>query len=356
MPEQQPVSAVEGAEVVFRLADPDHSLSGVRLWQDLAIPGDRLEFAQVDGGWELRLPRPSVHRMEYMFEVRDDDGEVTLGLDPSNPLVVGGAFGEHSWLELPGYVAPGWIDVEPVQSTIDDLPVTGTPVGDIEVRVWSPADADAAEALPLLLSHDGPEFMTYAGLTHYVGAMVAGGGLPGLRLALLRPGERNPWYAANDDYAATLVKHALPAVTAAYATEAEPVLMGASLGALAALHAEWKHPGTFGGLFLQSGSFFTLQTDPQEADFSHFAAVTGFVTEVLAATDPPSRPMIVMTSGSVEENVHNNRVMSAHLGSLGYDVEYGETPDVHSFTAWRDALDPYLTALLLRVWRRDAAA
>ena len=51
--------------------------------------------------------------------------------------------------------------------------------------------------------------------------------------------------------------------------------MGRSLGALAALHAEWAHPGTFAGLFLQSGSFFTVETDPQEQDFSAFGAVTG---------------------------------------------------------------------------------
>lgn len=349
-------STVEGAEVVFRLADPDDTLSGVRLWQDLGVPGDRLDFDRVAGGWELRLPRPSVHRMEYLFEVHDDAGEVSTRLDPTNPLVVGGAFGEHSWLELPGYVAPGWIAVEPVGSTLDDLGVPDTPVGDVDVQVWSPSDAARDEALPLLLSHDGPEFATFAGLTHYVGAMVAGGDLPRLRLALLRPGERNTWYSANEDYATAVVEHILPAVVGGYACAGEPVLMGASLGALAAMHAEWTHPGTFGGLFLQSGSFFTLQTDPQEADFSHFADVTGFVTEVLATTEPPSRPRVAITSGSVEENVHNNRVLSAHLTSLGYDVEYAETPDVHNFTAWRDVLDPYLTGLLLRVWGHDGAA
>lgn len=349
-------SAVEGAEVVFRLPDPEHALAGVHLWQDLGIADDKLDFDRVGDGWELRLARPSVHRLEYLFEVRDGAGAVSSRLDPTNPLVVGGAFGAHSWLKLPGYVAPDWVDIEPVESTLDDLTVPATPVGDVDVQVWSPADAAPDEALPLLLSHDGPEFMTYAGLTHYVGAMVARDALPRLRLALLRPGVRNSWYSANDGYATTLVGHVLPAVTHDYSAEGDPVLMGASLGALAAMHAEWTHPGTFAGLFLQSGSFFTMETDPQEADFSHFADVTAFVREVLGTADPPSRPRVAMTSGSVEENVHNNRVMAAHLGDLGYAVEYGETPDVHNFTAWRDVLDPYLTALLLQVWGDGRAA
>ena len=44
------------------------------------------------------------------------------------------------------------------------------------------------------------------------------------------------------------------------------MLTGQSLGALAALHAAWNQPDTFGGLFLQSGSFFTHDLDPQESE------------------------------------------------------------------------------------------
>jgi enterochelin esterase family protein len=343
--EQPQVSAVEGAEVVFRLADPEHALGGVRLWQELGLAAELLEFKPVGYGWELRLPRPSVHRMEYLFDL-DETGTIT---DPTNPRVVGGAFGEHSWLPLPGYVEPAWLAVEPVGSTLTPLAVEDTPVGPVEVQVWAPDGIAPSFELPLLLSHDGPEFASYAGLTQYVGAMVASGDLPPLRLALIRPSERNLWYAANPDYATALTQHVLPAVTAAYASR-KPVLMGASLGGLSALHAEWNHPGTFAGLFLQSGSFFALETDPQESDFEYFAEVTGFVGTVLAAGEPPSRPLVAMTAGTPEENVHNNRVMAARLAELGLEVTFDETPDMHNFTAWRDVLDPCLTALLQRTW------
>ena len=342
--------AVEGAELVFRLDDPDHDLAGVRLWQELGIPGDQLDFAEVDGGWELRLPRPTAHRLEYLFEVRDGDGQAALRVDPTNPLVVDGAFGEHSVLELPGYTAPPWADVDPVASVSEPLVVARTVLGDVQVSVWSPADADPDEPLPLLVAHDGPEFASYAGLTQYVGAGVADKELPRMRVALVAPGERNRWYSADLDYAAALVHRVLPEVRATYACASDTVLMGASLGALAALHAEWSHPGTFAGLFLQSGSFFTRDTDPQEEDFSGFGAVTSFVRRVLAAGVAPSRPAVGMTAGSAEENVHNNRVMAAQLSELGLEVSFAESPDAHNFTAWRDTFDPHLTALLQRVW------
>jgi enterochelin esterase-like enzyme len=338
------VSAVEGAEVVFRLADPSHAYTGVRLWQELGLAAELLEFKPVDYGWELRLPRPSVHRMEYMFDIAD----VGMQTDPTNPRVVGGAFGEHSWLPLPGYAEPAWIDVEPIPSTLTPLAVT-SPVGAVEIQVWAPEGIAPTFELPLLLSHDGPEFAAYAGLTHYAGAMVAGSTLPPFRLALIRPTSRNLWYSANPQYSEALTQYVLPAIETQYRSR-RPVMMGASLGALAALHAEWHYPGTFDGLFLQSGSFFTPETDPQEARFTYYAEVTGFVNQVLTATTAPSTPNVAMTAGTPEENVHNNRVMAAHLADLGLNVDFRETPDMHNFTAWRDVLDPDLTDLLRRTW------
>jgi enterochelin esterase-like enzyme len=344
------VSTVEGAELVFTLDDPDRHLAAVRLWQELGLPGERLDFSRVDGGWQLRLPRPSVHRVEYLFEITSADGSRTTEVDPTNPLRVDGAFGQRSVLELPGYTAPTWCDVEPVPGRVQPLAVSGTPLGTVDLQVWSPSDVDPAEPLPLLAAHDGPEMDAYAGLSHYVGAMIAGDELPRIRLALLAPGERNRWYGADLDYAAALAHRVLPAVREQYATTDDMVLMGASLGALAALHAEWSHPGTVAGLFLQSGSFFTPRTDPQERDFSGFGPVSAFVRRVLDAPSAPSAPVVAMTCGSAEENVHNNRVLAARLSELGWEVSYAESPDVHSFTSWRDTFDPHLTTLLQRVW------
>jgi enterochelin esterase family protein len=343
------VSAVEGAEVVFRLGDAPHAFTGVRLWQELGLPAELLEFKPVDYGWELRVPRPSVHRMEYLFDIAD----LGMQTDPTNPRVVGGAFGEHSWLPLPGYVEPSWLTTTPIASTLDPL-VVDAPVGPIDVQIWAPDGISPPFELPLLLSHDGPEFAQYASLTHYAGALISEGSLPPFRLALIRPTSRNLWYAANPEYAVSLTQHVVPAVQAQYKSR-RPVMMGASLGALAALHAEWNHPGTFDGLFLQSGSFFTPETDPQESKFEFYAEVTAFVEQVLTATTAPRRsdagtPMVAMTAGATEENVHNNRVMAARLTELGLEVTLDETPDMHNFTAWRDVLHPDLTDLLQQTW------
>ena len=356
MPTPQ-VTTVEDGEVVWRLASADHQIEKVRLWSDFDL-GDNA-FEPVDGGWELRLRSenlPPVDRLEYLFEVTEG-GETDWRLDFGNPLRVGGAFGDHSWLPL-GYQPPSWLEVEPVAGDRRSLVVT-TPADDVHVQIWSPAGARAGDRLPLLLCHDGPEMDTLGELTRFIGTMITSERLPPIRVGLLAPGARDERYAANPMYAEALCRQVVPAVLEAAPSDKPPVLMGQSLGALAALHAEWTHPGTFAGLLLQSGSFFTPELDAQESGYSQWGAVTAFVAEVIGARC--ARPFdklreqglrgripVTVCFGSAEENAGNNLLMAAKLSELGYDVSTGSVRDGHNFTCWRDLLDPYLVDLLTR--------
>lgn len=345
------MTTVEDDVVVFRLPDREGEVDGVRLWSDFDL-GDT-DFTPGAAGWELRMPigkLPPVARLEYLFEVTRDE-ETGSVLDPGNPLRVGGAFGAHSWISL-GYRPPAWLAVEPVLGERQPLLVAGTDVGDVDVEIWSPDGTDPGEPLPLLLSHDGPEMDQLGELTRFVGAMIAAGRLPPIRVALLAPGARDERYAAHPAYAASLCQAVVPAVLDLAPSGQRPVLMGQSLGALAALYAEWTHPGTFAGLLLQSGSFFTLELDPQESGYASWGPVTRFVAEVLAAGVAPSLPAVDVCWGSAEENAANNRQLAAKLATLGVPVETGEVPDGHTFTCWRDLLDPHLPGVLTRAWRR----
>ena len=127
--------------------------------------------------------------------------------------------------------------------------------------------------------------------------------------------------------------------------------MGESLGALAALHAAWTSPGALAGIFLQSGSYFTADLDPQESGFEFWPAVTGFVASLRAAEQAaPDAPVTTLTCGTAEENHANNLAMRDTLARVGVETSWGEVRDGHTWTCWRDTLDPYLTDLLVRVW------
>ncbi len=338
--------------VTFRVPDPEHDLAGVRLVQDVRIPGDRLDFGYREDHWELRIDRPAVTRMEYLFELRRPDGSSQTVLDPGNPARVDGAFGPKSVREF-SYTAPRWLTAQAEPGTSQEFEVlAGQLHALVSVRIWSPAGAPDDEPLPLLIVHDGPEYDSLADLTRYLSAGVTGTWLPPLRAALLGPGSRDRWYSANLGYARALRHAVIPALTGRVATKAR-VGMGTSLGALAMLHAHCRFPDSFDAMFGQSGSFFTPRFDDQERCFPYYRRIVSFVSGVHGAGNRgglPGRPIPTMlTCGAIEENVENNRLMAHTLRAHGYPVSLHEVPDTHNYTAWRDSFDPYLTELLWQV-------
>lgn len=217
---------------------------------------------------------------------------------------------------------------------------------ELAVGVWSPGEGE----LPMLIAHDGPEYAERADLTHYAGAMIGRGALPPFRIALLPPGERDEWYTASAAYGRALCFRILPALADEVAVAGRPVGMGASLGAVAMLHAQRRWPGTLGGLFLQSGSFFFSRFDNHESGFARYGRVVRFVRGVVRAQSHPDPVDVEMTCGAGEENVHNNRLMSAALASQDYRACLNELPEQHNYEGWRDALHPHLTRLLAALW------
>jgi len=246
--------------IVFTVADPEHRLAGVRLRHELDLPDADREFGFDTGVWSLDLPRPHVARLEYQVELRHPDGGAETVTDPGNPRSTPGAFGAMSVLELPGYTAPAWLDRAPPWPVRTELAVE-TAVGPVEVTVRSPAAATTR----LLLAHDGPEYDALAALGGFAAALVQDGRLPPFHLALAAPGARNDRYSAGPAYTAALATEVLPQLRRTLVSTGPAVLMGASLGALAVLHLQRRHPDLVAGMFLQSGSFFTPELDAGKA-------------------------------------------------------------------------------------------
>ena len=219
--------------------------------------------------------------------------------------------------------------------------------------VWSANGVEPDALLPLLVVHDGPEYAAHSSLLRMFDSAVAELELRPFRAALLAPpGDRNETYSASTRYSNALAWEVVPALREVAPTPDLPgarVGMGASLGALAAFHAHRVQRHLFGGLFLQSGSFFRRATDAQESGFPRFERISRFVGGVLRADSTAPIP-IVMTCGRTEENVGNNRALRDALVRQRYDVALHEHPDLHNWVSWRDTFHPHLVALLERLW------
>jgi enterochelin esterase family protein len=338
----------DATEICFRLRDQDRRLTGVRLVQGVLPRGTPTDFTYDAAArtWELRLPRPAVQRLEYKLELTRAGGDTEIVCDPDNPLRVGGGFGDSSELRCPGYQEPSWLRLPAAPGRWRDLHLPLPAVrGEMVARIWSPA----TPADRVVVAHDGPDYQRYGELGRYTAAMIGAGRVPPYHLVLLPAGERLEWYAASPAYARALAVDVLPKLAAELGSARPVVGVGASLGALAMLHCQRRHPAGFAGLFLQSGSFFQPRFDRQESGFRRYLRIVRFTGQVLRSADGPAVP-VALTCGGVEENLANNADMAATLRRQGYHVTFAEVPDAHTWTGWRDAYDPHLTALLQRVF------
>lgn len=339
--------------VVLRLEDPANAYSAVRLSSDLHLTHEQRSFSRNGDGWRLEVELPDVLRLEYKLEVDHDGGGTEHILDPGNDKRAPGAFGDKSVLELDGYEAPAWLGAEAVPGRFDEIVIRGRGLGAlVAMRVWSPEDSPPGTPLRLLLANDGPEYDALSGLTQYAGAMIASGALPPFRVGMLQPGDRDSWYSASAAYSRVLDNDVLPQLRGTFGVINAPVGMGASLGALAMLHAQRRFARMFSGLFLQSGSFFMPRYDSQESGFSRYARITRFVRDTRRDGDYAFPVPVTLTVGKGEENASNNRAMARSLAGQGYEVAMEEVLDMHNYVGWRDAFDPHLTTLLKRAWTR----
>jgi enterochelin esterase-like enzyme len=322
------------------VSDLGRVLHEVTLGQDLVRPRRGPQFEWRDGAWRLEFARPEVDRMEYLIGF---DGAFVP--DPANPLRAPSPFGDKSVIEWPEYRPPEWLDSIADSGPIDELEIRCRRlVARVRVLIYSTPEPPGTDA-PLIVAHDGPEYAAYAGLTRYLDVMSWQELIPPLRAALIQPVDRDETYSASAFYSAALVRELLPEITR-HAPHSKRIGMGASLGALAMLHAHRRHPRSFDGLLLQSGSFFRQRWDKIESGFPRYRRITRFVGAVLRG-DGVERPIpVAVTCGRAEENRRNNEAVVDALISQGYPAWISVRRDAHTWTCWRDSFDPHLPMLL----------
>jgi len=363
MPATESVPVVPGAEtgppaplvtddsVSWRLPAGliEPTATGVDLGVDWTLPASGTFLPDGDGGWLLELDRPLAHRFEYKLIVHTPAGDQFV-TDPTNPLQVPGPFGDKSEIRFPDYRPPAWLGTAADGRLVDiEDPPSALEVP-VPIRLFTPVGLADDAAAPLLIVHDGSDMAERGSLLGWVCAQSEP-----IRVALLDPpdGFRNPWYAADPDYADHIGAVLIPALREQLAVTAVAGI-GVSLGAVAMMTIHRRHPEALDALALQSGSFFTAELDPQESDWPEFTRVCTAVAAFTAALPPQVRPIpVLMTVGAVEENRANNEQMSGALTFQGYHVDARIVPDAHTMIGWRDAWSPGLDTLLHNLTTTD---
>lgn len=291
--------------------------------------------------WFLHIELPPGSRIEYKFEVvRGGHGEWLV--DPLNPVKANDPYGANSVCQGWGYERPDWTlpDPQSRRGAIDELRVGSRAFGEERgVQVYLPARFRRTRRYPLLVVHDGHDYLRYAAIGTVLDNLIHRLEVASLIVAFTQSPDRLREYAADERHASFMVDELLPALRARLPLEDTPetrVLMGASFGAVATLHTAWRHPGAFGGLLLQSGSF-AFSDIGEHRRGPLFDPVARFVNTLRAGTGRPA-DRIYMSCGVYESLIYENRSLLPLLRDRGCEVRYDEARDAHNWENWRDRL------------------
>jgi enterochelin esterase family protein len=311
----------------------------------VGLPPD-LAFSRVPDAdlWYLVLRLPSGSRVEYKLEITDAAGQHLIE-DPLNPLRANNPFGANSVCEAAGYRTPPWAEHHPAapEGTLKDHVLTSAALGRAaSTTLYLPPgfDSGSATRYPLLIVHDGGDYLHYAQLKTVLDNLIHRRLLRELIVGFSEPGERLVEYADDPRHAQFMTDELVPALEAELPLVAEPSgrgLMGASFGAIAALAAARRYPQFFGRLLLQSGSFAWSSNGCNQRRGPIWEPVKAFVDGYTAAPTPVSERVFV-TCGVYESLICENRALVPRLRETGMDVAFAESLDGHNWESWRDRL------------------
>jgi len=334
------VPVVEGSKVTFLFRGQADEVR-LRHWIYGLTTAERLHRIPGSDLWWLVMELPEGSRVEYKLEVTRGK-EVQWIEDPLNPNKARDPFGANSVAHGAGYEVPGWTRPDPsapegsLEERVFRSPALGGPR---RLTLYRPARFRESRRYPLLLVHDGGDYLRYAGLKTVLDNLIHRLEIPSVVAALMHPPDRMEQYRANEAHARYLTHELVPWLEKELPLMGTPegrCLMGASLGAVASLSTAARHPGFYGRLLLQSGSF-AFSDIGEHGRGPVFDPIAEFVNRFRRNPTAVSR-RVFLSCGMYESLIYENRSLVPLLQRTGMDVRFVEARDGHNWENWRDRL------------------
>jgi len=293
--------------------------------------------------WYLVLELPPGSRINYQVEVRRGD-RVERGNDPLNPKVSYSPVGTSSVCFAHGYTTPDWTEPDPDArpGELTELMLPSRALRrDCRVTVYLPARLRRTAAYPLLVVHDGGDFLQYAAAKTVLDNLIHRLDVAETVVAFVDPGDRLAEYADSTAHARFLTRELVPRLEAdlpLVAQRSGRCLLGSSFGAVASLATAYRAPDFYGSLVLMSGSF--VFTDIGAADHGGGPVFDPVVRFVNRYRQRPRRlaDRLFVSCGVYEPLITANRSIVHTFESTGMAVRFVETRDGHDWENWRDTL------------------
>ena len=292
--------------------------------------------------WYLVIDIPPRSRVEYKLEVHKDGGARWIE-DPLNPNRARDPFGANSVVHGAGYEIPLWSKHDPI-SRVGHLESVGFESkilgGQRRCLLYLPARFRRTRQYPLLVVHDGADYIKYAGLKTVLDNLIHRLEIPEMIVVFIDSPDRLREYANDVNHARFLTEELVPDLERRLPLIGRPharCLMGASFGGVAALSTAFRYPGFWGRLLLQSGSFAFTDIGKNTRRGPLFDKVVEFVNDFRQHPTALSERVYV-SCGVYESLIYENRSLVPLLQSTGMQVRFVEARDGHNWENWRDRL------------------
>lgn len=339
--ERHDVPIIEGDRATFVYRGPADEVRLVHRVVGVP-PGVPLRRVENTDLWYVVLELPAGSRVEYQFEVVHDGERVQMN-DWRNPRVAHSPVGSSSVCHAHGYEVPAWTqpdkDSRPgrlVQVDVHSRALRRTS----PVQVYLPARFRTNARYPLLVVHDGPDFLQYAAAQTVLDNLIHRLDLAATIVAFIAPGDRLREYANSAAHARFVSSELIPTLEAQFPLlghRGGRALMGSSFGAIAAFSTAYRSPHLYGSLVLQSGSFVFTDIGMDHGGGDVFDPVVRFVNRYRARPAHVADRLFV-SCGVYEPLIVPNRSMVPTFEAAGMTVKYVEARDGHSWENWRDRL------------------
>jgi enterochelin esterase-like enzyme len=297
--------------------------------------------------WYLVLDLPEGSRVNYQLEIRRGD-HVERTNDPLNEKLSYSPVGTSSVCFGHGYETPEWTMPDPEARSGELLQLTVPSRAlqrDCPVTLYLPARFRRTVSYPLLLVHDGPDFLQYAAAKTVLDNLIHRLDVAETVVAFLHPKDRLTEYANSAAYSRFLTNELVPRLETKLplmGKRSARCLLGSSFGAVASLSAAVRSPDTYGSLVLMSGSFVFTDIGTDHGGGDAFDPVVKFVNRYRTRPTHVADRLFV-SCGVYEPLIAPNRSMVPTWESTGMTVRYVEARDGHNWENWRDRLRDALT-------------
>jgi enterochelin esterase family protein len=271
-------------------------------------------------------------RLDYKFVLNGSNWI----LDPENPHTCQGGFGPNSELSMPLYVQPWEINYNPSIShgTILTKTLFSTIVGtNYQLNIYLPPGYDslASTHYPTVYFQDGSEYISLGKVVNVIDNLLDSSNIQQVIAVFVKPNNRNEEYAGalRNQYRLFFVNELVPYIDANYKTKVDPkerLVLGDSYGGNISALISYNHPEVFGLCGLHSAAF---QPNGYEA---YNLIVNGPVKDIKWSS----------IWGTYESLYPNMRSFRDFLISAGYELDWLERPEGHSWGLWRATIDRML--------------